>query len=275
MNDQDSSNSVDQNRPIFYASDAGWWINSECSYQDCCNITRIKAKDQLAAFKIKTNLTLKEIMEKARCTKCQSNNSIRLNYFNCSKKVPYHDARTDVVETPQSHDKATKLAPADEAKKDSKRNHSANSIDDTKEKHIPQNMAESPDRRALIKETAERLKTKKILDEFSKPKINKPKFEPKSAHASAIETKRKFGRKQPKVSNVTLVNNKKNRTKFNPGFTDKLVVRPQSNRPKSGNLTGSDLEYMSRTPSATAKKKSRRVTIKNNDAEISKKYGID
>lgn len=275
MNDQDGSKFVDQNRPIFYASDAGWWINSECSNQDCCNITQIKAKDQLAAFKTKKNLTLKEIMAKAICTKCKKKKSIRLKYSSSSAKIQYNDNTTDVVGTPHSHDKATKLAPAEKAKKDSKRNHSAISFDDAKEKHIDQNMTAIPDRRALIKETAERLKTKKILDELSKPKINKPKFETKSAHASAIETKRKFGRKEPQESNVTLVSNKKNRTKFNPGFTDKLIVRPQSNRPKSGNLTGSDLEYMSRTPPPTAKKKSRTVVIKNNDAEIAKKYDID
>jgi len=171
MNNQDSSNFVDQNKSIFYASDAGWWINSECSNQDCCNITRIKAKDQLVAFKTKTNLTLKEIMEKAICTKCRKKNSIRLKYSTSSKKIPYYDARTDVVECLQSQDKTTKLAPTDEAQKDSKPNHSAISIDDTNEKHITQNMAASHDRRALIKETEERQKKKKILDELSMPEI--------------------------------------------------------------------------------------------------------
>ena len=275
MNDQDSSNFVDQNRPIFYASDAGWWINSECSNQDCRNITKIKAKDHLAAFKTKKNLTLKEIMARAICTECKKKTSIRLKYSTSSERIQYNDTWADVVGTPKSHDKITKLAPADKAKKDSKPNHSAISINDTKKKHIAQNMAASPDRLALIKETAERLKSKKILDELSKPKINKPKFETKSAHATATVKNRKFDLNKSKVSNVTRVNNTKNRTKFNPGFTDKLVVRPQSNRPKSGNLTGSDLEYMSRTPPPIAQEKPRRVVIKNNDAEIAKKYDID
>lgn len=108
-------------------------------------------------------------------------NSIRLTNSTSSNKVPYNDAHPDVVECLQSQDKTSKLAPTDEAQKDSKPNHSAISIDDTNEKHITQNMAASYDRRALIKEIAERQKEKEIFDKFWINEINKhtPKPKPK------------------------------------------------------------------------------------------------
>jgi uncharacterized protein YifE (UPF0438 family) len=86
----------------------------------------------------------------------------------------------------------------------------------------------------------------------------------------------RWKKQKPDIIPLTLLmHDKIKKTEHKSKPKHSLVVRPQSNHPKSGNLTGSELDFMSSTPPPIAQKKPRRVVIKNNDAEIAKKYDID